>query len=80
MRQFFSHPSPDILTKHNIKETSSKHNIWDPFNILPNLRINVLIKEQNIQFQVKKSILTLIPIICTGMYNNVGINSPQSIL
>ena len=26
----FAHPSPDILTKHNIKETASKGNIWGP--------------------------------------------------
>ena len=75
---FFAHLFPDILAKHNMKETSSKHNIWDPFNILPNLRINVLIKEKNIQFQGEKAILTLIPIICTGMYNNGDINSPRS--
>ena len=29
----FSHPLPDILTKHNIKETESKGNIWGPFYI-----------------------------------------------
>ena len=75
---FYVYPLSVILTKHNIKETSSKHNIWDPFYILPNLRINVVVKEQNIQFQVKKSILTLTPIICTRMYNNGDINSPQS--
>ena len=25
-----SHTSPEILTKHYFKETSSKHNIWGP--------------------------------------------------
>ena len=30
---FFAHPSPDIPTKHNIKETASKGNIWGPFFI-----------------------------------------------
>ena len=30
---FFYHPSPEILTKHNIKETDSKGNIWCPFYI-----------------------------------------------
>ena len=29
----FSSSLPEILTKHNIKETSSKGNIWGPFNI-----------------------------------------------
>ena len=29
----FSHTSPDILTKHNIKETSGKGNIWGAFYI-----------------------------------------------
>ena len=29
----FAHSLPEILTKHNIKETSSKGNIWGPFNI-----------------------------------------------
>ena len=29
----FAHSLPKILTKHNIKETSSKGNIWGPFNI-----------------------------------------------
>ena len=29
----FAHPSPDILTKHNRKETASKRNIWGPFYI-----------------------------------------------
>ena len=28
--QFFAHPSPEILTKHNTDETSSKCNIWVP--------------------------------------------------
>ena len=27
---FFAHPSPDILIKHNIKETASKGKIWSP--------------------------------------------------
>jgi len=31
--QFFAHPSPDVLTKHNIKEIASKRNIWGPFYI-----------------------------------------------
>ena len=31
---FFAHPLPDILTKHNIKETASKGNILGPFYIL----------------------------------------------
>ena len=31
---FFAHSSPGILTKNNIKETSSKGNIWGPFYIL----------------------------------------------
>ena len=30
---FFAHPWPEILTKHNTKETSSKGNIWGPFYI-----------------------------------------------
>ena len=30
---FFANPSPGILTKYNIKETASKHNIWGPFYI-----------------------------------------------
>ena len=30
---FFAHPSPEIMTKYNIKETSSKGNIWGPFYI-----------------------------------------------
>ena len=30
---FFDHPLPEILTKHNIKEDSSKGNIWGPFYI-----------------------------------------------
>ena len=29
----FAHILSDILTKHNIKETSSKDNIWGPFYI-----------------------------------------------
>ena len=29
----FSHPLPEILTKHNVKETTSKGNIWGPFYI-----------------------------------------------
>ena len=29
----FAHTSPEILTKHNIKETSSKGNIWGTFYI-----------------------------------------------
>ena len=29
----FAHSLPKILTKHNIKETVSKRNIWGPFNI-----------------------------------------------
>ena len=33
---FFAHPFPEILTKHNIKETTSKGNIWGPFYI-PNV-------------------------------------------
>ena len=28
---FFAHPSPEILIKHNIKETANKGNIWVPF-------------------------------------------------
>ena len=28
---FSTHPLPDILTKHNIKETASKKIIWGPF-------------------------------------------------
>ena len=32
-RHFFTHLLPDILTKHNIKETASKGNIWGPFYI-----------------------------------------------
>ena len=28
---FFAHPLPDILIKHNIKETASKGNIYGPF-------------------------------------------------
>ena len=32
-RFFLAHPSPDILTKHNIKDTSSKGNIWDTLYI-----------------------------------------------
>ena len=31
---FSTHPSPDILTKHNIKENSSKRNIWGLLYIL----------------------------------------------
>ena len=30
---FFANPSPEILTKYNIKETFSKGNIWGPFYI-----------------------------------------------
>ena len=30
---FYAHPSPNILNKHNIKETASKGNIWGPFYI-----------------------------------------------
>ena len=30
---FFPRPSPEILTKYNIKETSSKGNIWGPIYI-----------------------------------------------
>ena len=30
---FFAHPSPDILTKHNIRETDTERNIWGPFYI-----------------------------------------------
>ena len=30
---FFVYTSPEILTKHNIKESSSKGNIWGPFYI-----------------------------------------------
>ena len=30
----FFHPLPEIRTKHNIKETASKDNIWGPFYIL----------------------------------------------
>ena len=30
---FSAHPSPDILTKLNIKETESKGKIWGPFYI-----------------------------------------------
>ena len=30
---FSAHPSPEILTKHNIKETDGKGNIWGPFYI-----------------------------------------------
>ena len=30
---FFAHPSPEILTKHNMKETSSKGKIWGSFYI-----------------------------------------------
>ena len=30
---FFAHPSPEILTKHNIKETASKGKIWGLFYI-----------------------------------------------
>ena len=29
----FAHFSPEILTKHNIKETASKGNIWGPFYV-----------------------------------------------
>ena len=29
----FSHPLPEILTKHNIKETASNGSIWGPFYI-----------------------------------------------
>ena len=29
----FAHHLPEILTKHNIRETASKGNIWDPFYI-----------------------------------------------
>ena len=29
----FSHPSPDMHIKHNIKETGSKGNIWGPLYI-----------------------------------------------
>ena len=29
----FAHHSPEIMTKHNIKETASKANIWGPFYI-----------------------------------------------
>ena len=29
----FSHPSPEVLTKHNAKETAIKGNIWGPFYI-----------------------------------------------
>ena len=29
----FAHFLPEILTKHNIKETSSKGNIWGPFHL-----------------------------------------------
>ena len=32
--QFFAHLLTGILTKHNIKETTSKGNIWGPFYIL----------------------------------------------
>ena len=31
--RFFAHPSPDILTKHNIKENDIKGNIYGPFYI-----------------------------------------------
>ena len=27
----FAHPLPEILTKHNIKETANKCNIWGQF-------------------------------------------------
>ena len=27
----FAHPLPEITTKHNIKEITSKGNIWGPF-------------------------------------------------
>ena len=30
---FSAHPSTDTLTKHNIKETDIKGNIWGPFYI-----------------------------------------------
>ena len=30
---FFVHPSPEAQTKHNIKETDSKGNIWVQFYI-----------------------------------------------
>ena len=30
---FFAYPSSEIPTKHNIKETASKVNIWCPFRI-----------------------------------------------
>ena len=30
---FSAHPSPDILTKHNIKETAGEGNTWAPLNI-----------------------------------------------
>ena len=30
---FFAHPSLEILTKHNTKETDSKANIWGKFYI-----------------------------------------------
>ena len=28
---FPTHPLPDILTKHNIKKSASRRNIWGPF-------------------------------------------------
>ena len=30
---FHAHPSPEILTKYNIKETTCEDNIWGPFYI-----------------------------------------------
>ena len=27
---FFAHPLPEVLSKHNIKETASKGKIWGP--------------------------------------------------
>ena len=30
---FFAHPSPAILTKHNIKDSTSAGNIWGSFYI-----------------------------------------------
>ena len=41
---FFVHTSPEILTKHNIKETDSKGNIWGLF-IYPNVRVQMAVKE-----------------------------------
>ena len=43
--RFFFHPSPVILTKHNIKGAASKRNIRIPF-IYPKVKFWVAVKEE----------------------------------